>query len=141
MLEARLSARSSKSGTRLTDAQRLDWLRLIRSQNVGPRTFRALLDHYGSAGTALAALPELARRGGGARPGRICPVAEVEREIEASAQLGISLIGLGEPGYPARLRMIDDAPPLLGIRGKAEGARCSRCRARRSTRAPRAPTG
>lgn len=105
---------------RLTGEQRLDWLRLIRSENVGPRTFRALLDRYGSAGAALEALPELARRGGAAKPGRICPAAEAEREIEATARLGVSLIALPEPGYPPRLRMIDDAPPLLGVRGKAE---------------------
>jgi DNA processing protein len=49
---------------RLGDEQRLDWLRLIRSQNVGPRTFRALINHYGGARSALAALPSLARRGG-----------------------------------------------------------------------------
>jgi DNA processing protein len=47
---------------RLTHEQRLDWLRLIRSQNVGPRTFRALINHFGGAQPALAALPDLARR-------------------------------------------------------------------------------
>ena len=47
---------------RLTDEQRLDWLRLIRSQNVGPRTFRAKLKHFGGARAALEALPTLARR-------------------------------------------------------------------------------
>jgi len=50
---------------RLTDEQRIDWLRLIRSQNVGPRTFRALINHFDGAGAALDALPGLARRGGG----------------------------------------------------------------------------
>jgi DNA processing protein len=50
---------------RLTDEQRIDWLRLIRSQNVGPRTFRALINHFGGARAALEALPSLARRGGG----------------------------------------------------------------------------
>ena len=50
----------------LTDEQRLDWLRLIRSQNVGPRTFRALINHFGGARAALEALPSLARRGGAA---------------------------------------------------------------------------
>jgi len=52
----------------LTDEQRLDWLRLIRSENVGPRTFRILLNHYGGARAALDALPALARHGGAARP-------------------------------------------------------------------------
>ena len=59
----------------LTDEQRLDWLRLIRSENVGPRTFRALINQYGGASAALEALPDLARRGGrlhaeGHQPGR-----------------------------------------------------------------------
>jgi DNA processing protein len=109
-----------KTGVRLTEAQRLDWLRLIRSQNVGPRTFRSLLNHYGGASAALEALPELARRGGATRPAHICPREQAQRELDASNRLGIALIALGEPGYPARLRMIDDAPPLIGARGKAD---------------------
>ena len=56
---------------RLSDEQRLDWLRLIRSDNVGPRTFRALINHYGGARAALSALPDLARRGGAKGPARI----------------------------------------------------------------------
>jgi DNA processing protein len=49
--------------THLTDTQRIDWLRLIRSDNVGPRTFRSLVNHFGSAQSALQRLPDLARRG------------------------------------------------------------------------------
>jgi DNA processing protein len=98
---------------------RLDWLRLIRSQNVGPRTFRALLNHFGGARAALEALPGLARRGGGASGPQICSREQAEREIEACAKLGISLVALGEADYPQRLQMIDDAPPLLAIRGHA----------------------
>src|SRR5262249_35665234 len=45
-------------------AQPKTLLGLIRSDNVGPRTFRALVNHYGGAPAALAALPHLARRGG-----------------------------------------------------------------------------
>jgi DNA processing protein len=105
-------------GVRLTDEQRLDWLRLIRSGNVGPRTFRSLVNHCGGARAALDALPELARRGGASAPARICSRDEASRELAASARLGVSLVALGEPDYPARLRMIDDAPPLLGVRGK-----------------------
>ena len=58
-------------GVRLTEEQRLDWLCLIRSDNVGPRTFRALVNHYGGARAALAALPGLARRGGASRAARV----------------------------------------------------------------------
>src|SRR5580704_6612034 len=101
---------------RLTDAQRLDWLRLIRSDNVGPRTFKSLLHHYGTARAALAALPELARRGGAAGP-RIYAREDAEREFAAARELGVALVAVGEPNYPARLREIDDAPPLLAVRG------------------------
>jgi DNA processing protein len=102
---------------RLTDEQRIDWLRLIRSENVGPRTFRALVDRYGGARAALKALPELARRGGAARTIRIHPRAEAEREIEAAERLGVSFIALDEAAYPRRLAAIDDAPPLIAVRG------------------------
>jgi len=102
----------------LTDTQRLDWLRLIRSDNVGPRTFRTLLKHSGSARAALTALPELARRGGATRGPRICSREDAEKELAEARELGVTLIGLGEPAYPARLREIDDAPPLLAVRGE-----------------------
>lgn len=103
--------------THLSDATRLDWLRLIRSDNVGPRTFRALVKHFGSAKAALERLPELARRGGAARPGRIVSEADAQRELLASSKLGVSLVAPHEPNYPPRLAAIDDAPPLLGVRG------------------------
>jgi DNA processing protein len=104
-------------GVRLTEEQRLDWLQLIRSDNVGPRTFRALINHYGGARAALKAVPDLARRGG-ATTARVYSRADAERELKASATLGVSLIALGEPDYPPRLKMIDDAPPLIAVRGQ-----------------------
>lgn len=102
----------------LTDEQRTDWLRLIRSENVGPRTFRALLNQYGGAAAALAALPGLARLGGRGAP-RIPTLADAEAEIAAAAKIGVRLLALGEAEYPSRLREIDDAPPLLAIRAMA----------------------
>lgn len=106
------------AGVRLSDEQRLDWLRLIRSENIGPRTFRALVNHYGGAQAALEALPDWARRGGAMGPVRICSVEEAKRELDASQRVGVALVALGEPEYPMRLRMIDDPPPLIGVRGK-----------------------
>jgi DNA processing protein len=104
------------SKTRLTDAERLDWLQLTRSDNIGPRTFHSLLRHCGSARAALDALPDLARRGG-ARSIRICPRVDAEREHEAVQRFGATLVALGEPDYPQRLAEIDDAPPLVTLRG------------------------
>jgi DNA processing protein len=103
---------------RLNDEQRLDWLRLIRSENVGPRTFRALLNHYGGARAALDAIPDLARRGGAMRPIRVASADEAERELLAARRLGINLVALGEPEYPRGLQATDDAPPLLAVRGR-----------------------
>ena len=70
-------------GAALTEEERIDWLRLIRSENVGPRGFRSLLRYCGSARAALAQLPDLARRGG-AGTLRICSRAEAERELAAA---------------------------------------------------------
>src|SRR5581483_9398518 len=102
---------------RLTDAQRLDLLRLIRSENVGPRTVATLLAHFGDASAALEALPALARRGGAARAITVCSRQEAEREIAAADALGASFVAIGEAAYPQRLAEIDDAPPLLAVRG------------------------
>ena len=106
--------------TSLSDTERLSRLRLIRSDNIGPRTFRTLLRHCGDAATALERLPELARRGGAARPGRICSEDGARAELEACKKLGIGLVAPGEAFYPQRLAVIDDAPPLLAVRGRLE---------------------
>ena len=77
-------------GRDLGDAERLDWLRLIRSENVGPRTFAKLLDRYESAGAALKALPALASKAtlalhhhlfGGRCRGRVEPREEAQHPL------------------------------------------------------------
>ena len=111
------AVKNSKSGVRLTDEQRIDWLRLIRSQNVGPRTFRSLINHFGGARGALDALPGLARRAGSGSAPRIYSREQAEREFEAARKLEAAFVAVGENEYPQRLQMIDDAPPLLAVRG------------------------
>ena len=106
--------------TDITEADRIDRLRLIRSDNVGPRTFNALIAHFGSAREALEHLPELARRGGASRSGRICSAQQALAEITASERMGVALVAPGEAAYPPRLATLEDAPPLLGIRGVRE---------------------
>lgn len=113
------AGRSGGGGPReLTDRQRVAWLRLIRSENVGPATFRELLNHTGSAEAALAALPDLSARGGKRRI-RIASEAEAEAEDEIAglARIGGRLRALGENGYPPLLRRIDGAPPLISVIG------------------------
>ncbi len=96
--------------------QRLACLRLIRSDNVGPVTFRELINHYGGAEQALEALPELARRGG--RTLRICPRDRAERELEAAAKIGARPVFTIEPGYPALLAHVDAPPPAVYVKGR-----------------------
>ena len=102
----------------LSDAERLDWLRLSRSGNVGPRTFRRLIHRFCTAAAALAALPELARRGGGRAP-RIATPEEAAAEADAAAACGARLLAACEPDYPRLLRAIADPPPVLFVRGDA----------------------
>ena len=104
----------------LSDAERLDWLRLARSENVGPITFFALLERFGTAAAVLEALPALARRGGRRRPIKVCARAAAEREIEALDALGGRMIALVEPAYPEPLAATADPPPVLSLRGCAD---------------------
>ncbi|MDE1990982.1 MAG: DNA-processing protein DprA [Rhizobiaceae bacterium] len=108
---------AGRTGIALTEKQRIAWLRLIRSDNVGPTTFRDLINHYGSAETALAMLPELSQRGGSTRVIRIASEQDALRELEAVHRFGARFIGIGEPDYPQALREIDGAPPLLAVKG------------------------
>ena len=111
-----MSGPSNNKSLRLSEAQRLAWLRLIRSENIGPATFRDLINHTGSAENALEFLPELSRRGG-RKSYRICSLDDAERELEAHTRLGARLVALGEADYPPHLVHIDAPPPLLSIKG------------------------
>jgi hypothetical protein len=91
-------APSARSAVQLNDRQRLSWLRLLRSENVGPATFRALVNQFGGAEAALAALPALSRRGGRASI-RVFTEAEAEAEVEAADRAGAHLVAMGETGY------------------------------------------
>ena len=112
-------ARNKKpeANTRLNDGQRLAWLRLIRSENVGPATFRDLLDHFGNAVAALDALPDLAARGGAKRAIKVAHAADAEAEIANTQKIGGELVVLGDDAYPARLATLDPPPPVVAVAG------------------------
>ncbi len=110
-------AERAAKGIRLTDKQRIAWLRLIRSDNVGPVTFRDLINHFGTAEAALAMLPELSARGGSPRAIRVASEQEALAELEAARRYGAHFVGIGEPDYPSALRQIDGAPPLIAVKG------------------------
>jgi DNA processing protein len=103
------------AGKHLTPSQRTAWLRLIRTPNVGPQTFRQLVNRTGSAEAAIDALPSLAKRVG---VGASVPsIAQAEDEIAALHKLGGRLVTSGEPDYPPLLGHISGAPPVLSIVG------------------------
>jgi len=105
------------TGRPLSDRDRADWLRLIRSENVGPATFFALLRHFGDIAAAIEQAPELSRRGGRGRAIRIAARADAEAELAALAALGGRAIAWGEPDYPAALAAIHDPPPVVEVLG------------------------
>jgi len=104
----------------LSSEQRVNWLRLIRSQNVGPATFRDLINHYGTAESAIEAIPELAKRGGAAARIKIFSRQDAERELTKADAIGARLVGIGEPDFPPSLRSADAGPPLIYIQGNLE---------------------
>ena len=97
----------------------LDRLRLIRTAGIGPIAFRQLLLRFGSASEALAAIPDLARRGGGKAPS-LCPIAAAEREIAAVEALGALYLSIGQGLYPRALAELENAPPLVTVKGRLE---------------------
>ena len=108
-----------KSTCPSSDAETRDWLRLIRSENVGPITFFRLIHHFGSAEAALDGLPHLAKRGGRRGDIRICPAEAAEREMEALLVIGAKLVAFGSEDYPPLLAHIGDPPPLISVLGHA----------------------
>jgi DNA processing protein len=114
------ASKEARTGGRLNARQRLAWLRLIRSENVGPATFRALVNQFGGAEAAIEALPVLSRRGGRAQAIRLCSAAEAEAELDAADRQGAHLVALGEPGYPPALAQVDAPPPLIYVKGRLD---------------------
>ncbi|MEY2942402.1 MAG: hypothetical protein RLY97_416 [Pseudomonadota bacterium] len=100
------------------DDEAFDRIRLLRSPHIGPVTYRQLLARFGSAGTALQALPDLAARGGGRH--RAAPEGMIAAEIAATGRTGAQYLFHDSPDYPALLRQYHGAPPILIARGNAE---------------------
>jgi DNA processing protein len=106
-----------RTGIEMSSRQRVNWLRLWRSDNVGPVTFRQLINHFGSAEAAIEGLPDLAKRGGAAKMPKVPPVALIEDELSAIEKIGARIVGIGEPDFPKYLRLTPDCPPLVCYKG------------------------
>lgn len=101
----------------LSDAERRDWVRLVRTPNIGPLTFARLLERFGNATDALAALPDIANRMAKGRRIELPSVSAIEDEIAATQRLGARLLASCEPDFPKLLVSLDPPPPLLTVLG------------------------
>lgn len=101
----------------LSDAERRDWLRLSRTDGVGPVAFAGLLARFGTATHALERLPELSRRAGRGAPMSPPSPDAAQAELDRGAALGARLLAACEPEFPPMLAALDPAPPLIWVRG------------------------
>ena len=93
-----------------------DRLRLIRSPNIGPITYRQLIERFGNASAVLKALPDLVIRGGGNKT-LLADSRIVESEMKAVMATDARYIFLGDADYPELLSHLDNAPPAIMVRG------------------------
>lgn len=104
----------------LNDSERLAWLRLARTESIGPSSFAALIARFGDAREALKEAPRLARRGGAAGELRIPTDADARAELDALAELGGRLIASIEPEFPTGLAVLDPPPPVISVLGRLD---------------------
>jgi DNA processing protein len=104
------------SKSELTQAEAFARIRLLRSPNIGPVSYRQLIARFGSAGAALDALPDLASRGRG--PYRPASADSIEREVLAVRAAGARYLFHDQPDYPVLLGELDSAPPIVTCRGR-----------------------
>ena len=106
--------------TVLSPSERRDWVRLSRTDMIGPVAFADLLKRYGSPTKALATLPTAFRNRDWNAASAIPSVEEIEAELEAGAILGARLLLACDPDYPEHLAALDAPPPLLWTLGNAD---------------------
>lgn len=108
------------TGPQLSDQERLNWLRLSQSENIGPITFQQLIARYGTATKALEALPELSLRGGLRRTLKIYTIEQAEQDFARAEKLSAKFVTKHDLGYPMPLAHIVSAPPMLCVSGNSE---------------------
>jgi len=101
----------------MLDAEHLARIRLLRSDRIGPISFAQLMTRFGTAIAAIEALPDLVQRSGG-RAMRIATVAQVTAEVARVDAAGARYLFADDDEYPALLGHIDNAPPVLTVRGE-----------------------
>ena len=119
-----MSEAAKNTQTTFSTTEKLDWLRLIRTENIGPITFYKLIERYGSATKAIEALPDLSKKGGRKKPLIAPDLSSIEKEYASLQKLGGDIICSAETAYPLALSATDDAPPVLSYIGDINLVRC-----------------
>ena len=102
----------------LSEQEKIDWIRLSRSENVGPVTFRTLLALYQTPTKALPQLQELAAKGGSKKKITVCSERDAQKELAATEKLGGRIVASCEDDYPEILKTLPDAPPIITVLGQ-----------------------
>ncbi len=104
----------------LTELEKINWIRLILSDNIGPITFHQLMSYYGSASEVISHINELARRGGRKKPYELATPADAEKQMRIAKEADAQILFHVENRYPKLLRTISDAPPILFVKGNID---------------------
>jgi DNA processing protein len=104
----------------ISDTEKLNWLRLSLTENVGPVTFHHLIRKFGSATKALEVIPELSQQGGLKRALKVHALAEAERAMANIRKLSAHFVTCFDTGYPDDLQHIPGAPPFLCVMGNLD---------------------
>ena len=104
----------------LGQEEKIAWIQLLRTENIGPVHFYKLIQKFGSAQKALEHLPEIVKKIKAKKSFRICSKQEAEKEYEKTKKAGVQLIAFCEEKYPFLLKKISDPPPLLYVKGSCD---------------------
>ena len=95
----------------------IDILRLIRSENVGPKTFFNLIKFFGSASRALENVEDFSVKGGRAKPIKVYSKDSAFKELKELEKNNSYLITYKDLNYSELLLQIPDFPPVLSYKG------------------------
>ena len=100
--------------------EKLNWLRLARSENIGKSTFFRLIEIFGSVENALEQVADYAAAGGLKRKIKVCTLEDAENEMINTENFGAEILIFSEEKYPKLLRKIPDPAPVLTVHGDIE---------------------
>lgn len=109
------------------DIETINILRLIRSENIGPKTFFSLIKLFGDAATAIDNAPDFSLRGGKSKPIKIFSKSDTEKELELLEKDNAKIITYKSPEYSKLLLEIYDPPPILSYKGNIELLNHNKC--------------